>query len=125
MNAKELRDGNLVQKGNEIFEADFITIKMAHNYEPIPLTEDWLLKFGFEILYPIGKDAGNRESVHPVFPFKLLRSIHNSWRLEPCNFSDELRDRNGFGFCLHDISYVHQLQNLYFALTGKELTTTT
>lgn len=59
-------------------------------FAPIPLTEEWLLKFGFK------------------------KSIHiDQWK------------KRGFGFI--DVSnpqcaFVHQLQNLYFALTGEELT---
>lgn len=65
---------------------------------PIPLTEEWLLKFGF------GKENG--------YPYKFPNGV--------------LKIRNGVYFFKHndieiDLHFVHQLQNLYFALTGKEL----
>lgn len=70
------------------------------NAKQIPLTEEWLLKFGFE------KD--NKW----IFHIKLMKGYINI---------------NGV-FCLFEykenhqnIIYVHQLQNLYFALTGNEL----
>lgn len=70
---------------------------------PIPLTEEWLLKFGFE-RKPWGLVKGGL----------LFRdNIKN-----PCK---ELTLEVGNGFRV-TLQYVHQLQNLYFALTGEELT---
>ena len=54
MKASELRLGNLVKIGGEINQlelCDFVDIhehKTIWQYEPIPITEEWLLKFGFE-----------------------------------------------------------------------------
>ena len=96
MKPNELRIGNWVKNGNA-YEAQ-VTIeilKVAKIFNPIPLTEEWLLKFGFK---PFVKDW----SLHGVV-------IHTRKR----------------GFVLRKsvpiIQYVHQLQNLYFALTGEEL----
>lgn len=69
--------------------------------EAIPLTEEWLIKFGFE---------------------KVVKSffiggfeIYNDYGLYFYGLRDEgLMDRN--------MKYVNQLQNLYFSLTGEELT---
>lgn len=68
-------------------------------FEPIHLTEEWLLKFGFR--------SNNG------YPLKLL-----------CGY---IKIRNGVWFFKYnkldiELQYVHQLQNLYFALTGNELT---
>lgn len=68
---------------------------------PIPLTEEWLLRFGWE---------------------KLLTAIgmfNETWinrfvKIEKTKSGD-------FLFKSIHIKYVHQLQNLYFALTGEEL----
>jgi hypothetical protein len=73
---------------------------------PIPLTEEWLLKFGF-------KKCENG--------WKTL-SICNDWtylsweRLVGIELSV-----NKHSCMLPNIKYVHQLQNLFFALTGEEL----
>jgi hypothetical protein len=68
--------------------------------EPIPLTEEWLLKFGFEKTF-ITK-------IHLTFSkgtFSLLkRDKHIQIWYENIN-----------------VQYVHQLQLLYFALTNEEL----
>jgi hypothetical protein len=74
---------------------------------PIPLTEEWLVKFGFEDrsrttdLYFIKGEFILGGSMNRLFP-----SIHDEFGL------------NAFGI---EIEHVHQLQNLYFALTGVEL----
>lgn len=70
--------------------------------QPIPLTEEWLLKFGFE-RRPWGLIKGGL----------LFRdNIKN-----PC---EELTLQIGNGFNV-TVQHVHTLQNLYFALTGEEL----
>jgi hypothetical protein len=99
---KELRIGNLVMKETGyIFEADFITLRVPHNYFGIPLTEEWLLKFGFAV-------------TDGLFGNKYRKSIDLY----------TMKDKS-IGFVFDDycitIQYVHQLQNLYFALTGQEL----
>ena len=76
------------------------------NYEPVILTEEWLLKFGFE------KTIGSNES-------NFTNGVYNL-------FANSLGEVNFYFFKEGDwyqkIDYVHQLQNLYFALTGSELT---
>lgn len=69
--------------------------------KPIELTEKWLLKFGFEIGY-------NQKKMLDVYckDFGLLIERSNS---------------NNFYYKKVNIQNVHQLQNLYFALTGEEL----
>lgn len=99
MESKELRIGNLVKKGEEIFEADFITIQMANNYEPIPLTEEYLLKFGYFKI--------EHKECHFVVEGHTIWICNNMY----------LCEKNGI-----ILKHVHQLQNLYFALTNKELT---
>lgn len=68
-------------------------------FEPIQLTDEWLLKFGFE------KDG----TWFTKSGFGI--SIDNlKWQMK------------GYIATFDKCLYVHQLQNLYFALTGKELT---
>jgi hypothetical protein len=111
MKANELRIGNYVNEwsaADKKYYVDKIDVDLLRGIiedwtecQPIPLTEEWLLKFGFE------KNVFNRW-VH--WNFDLLLHEDGEW-FE----SDELPM---FIFLKH----VHQLQNLYFALTGEELT---
>jgi hypothetical protein len=109
MKAEELRIGNLVYKyypsGIEIEAVNEINSYFVNGIgisaiEPIPLTEEWLLKFGFE------KEGG-------WFKKKrlLLFNIRNMYFTTPSKDIVSV-----------DVTTVHQLQNLYFALTGEELT---
>ena len=51
MKARELRIGNLVMDGQEIEQVNArmidMLVKIEADFDPIPLTEEWLLKFGF------------------------------------------------------------------------------
>ena len=75
--------------------------------EPIPLTEEWLTRFGFEFN---GYCSFWKSDIELT---KDVGDIHYSVF-------------NVYGYSLHRdgiIQYVHQLQNLYHALTGEELQT--
>ena len=112
MKISELRLGNWVDQPNDgvtrvtsILNDIQIRTETGHidKYcRPIPLTEEWFLKFGFDEIivegYPIYQsDKGfmveyyKDESVFLILDFEVR------------------------------IKYVHQLQNLYFTLTGEEL----
>jgi hypothetical protein len=81
-------------------------IEHFSEFEPIPLTEEWLLKFGFKWKGLIAKGR-----------YLTL--------FTPCGkalvFKDNYFIFSGVTIEIQ-IKYVHQLQNLYFALTGEELT---
>ena len=76
---------------------------------PIPLTEEWLIKFGFSQVFITDPQEPGAESKYWKGYFKIISHSGESFSLyyndKPVN-----------------IKYIHQLQNLYFALTGKELT---
>jgi len=123
MKANELRIGSLVQfdpskdwaNGGADIEVESIatdginigyeqyvgrTIREFKDIAPIPLTELWLLKFGFE-----SNGAYFTHSKEGLFELGKVDMAHiwdGAFTGSPCK-------------------YVHQLQNLYFALTGEEL----
>ena len=115
---KEIRIGNLVEYAGKIISIEGIVRKTIYHsngfdqqingiyapFIPIPLTEEWLLKFGFE------KKGCNWEL--PNFRFHVNKSVNYDGFL----FCD------GYSVITEKIQHVHQLQNLYFALTQKELT---
>jgi hypothetical protein len=71
--------------------------------QPILLTEEWLLKFGFK------ENKGYyTENEYGIISFYF-------------NHLDELTCEV-FGWRFENIKYVHHLQNLYFGLIGEELT---
>ena len=74
---------------------------------PIELTEEWLLKFGFT--------KHNMEGYEVHFKYNHPKLHSGITALYNANFSIKLDD------VARGVKYVHQLQNLYFALTGNEL----
>ena len=121
MTANELRIGNWVkidsltdghtqdvQAGS--FHLDEMGTTVKYKYSPIPLTEEWLLKLGFQ---------------------KRQLQEYDNWTTYECQYLKVLIDKpKGIEFDWMiarnvdfdpKIRYVHQLQNLYFALTNNEL----
>ena len=121
MTANELRIGNWFIEKDEVkqFDGDFYHLLGC---EPIPLTTNWLEKFGFE------KNKDKRwmrgKSRYAIFYFEYYATGEDNcmWRIE---YHDTDYGRNEYKDCNQwgdRIKYVNQLQNLYFALTGEELT---
>lgn len=114
MKAQSFRIGNYLKWKNNIFTICLITedsldlekesfyyndiLVSNKELKPIQLTEEWLLKFGFKL------DA-------PFYRNDTFQTRKDSDGFLVYQFSDFLRR----------VYYVHQLQNLYFALTGNEL----
>lgn len=79
------------------------------NLEPIPLTEEWLLKFGFDW------DVFYQNYTNGRY---IIRLNHNG----TIDVSYCKRKNDWIPFFMNNPRHVHELQNLYFALTGQELT---
>lgn len=122
INEKELRIGSIVkfnESTNDREEgevgkfklSDFYSISEAgmdfDNIDPIPLTEEILLKCGFKKSKEGYWDNGVIEVGYTTsdeyFQYEYLTGVGTSMT-EMVN-----------------VKYLHQLQNLYFCLTGKEL----
>ena len=92
------------------------------NYiEPIPLTEEWLLKFGFS------EETQYYSDNLSLFWLDIHKSLENSEFYIFFNTETKyiglhsMENENNISKYLYDIKYIHQLQNLYFALTGTHL----
>ena len=85
--------------------------------KPIPLIEEWLIKFGFKINEDFGFDSGEDTCYDIYSNGKLsiadVNGVYKLWI--------EIDQDDWYNFSWTKIEYVHQLQNLYFALTGFEL----
>ncbi|MDV3750638.1 hypothetical protein CMU19_04425 [Elizabethkingia anophelis] len=118
MKASELRIGNYLKHSelSDIIKViavgkDYIHILFNNEtlyesikwFTPIPLTEEWLLKFGFILKSNVDGEYYEKNGVRVL----ILRS-------DVIQFY--------FGNPSTKEKYVHELQNLYFALTGEELT---
>lgn len=124
MNIKELRIGNYVRNqdgsltdtpiGKPVKIEDYKHIMWAELCVPIQLTEEWLLKFGFENI-----DYGFTKKILTVSTLQLIWS--DGWIYPQIIEEPEMSNETVNVVSLNRIKSVHQLQNLYFALTGKEL----
>ena len=121
MKEKELRFGNYIMAiSDKVIET---VIKLEKNkinacndtyFIPIPLTEDWLIKFGFIDVSHDKNGLGLRKRMQ-VFGIEMcFNKYEEHIRLQTI--------KSGYTIQMLGIKYVHQLQNLYFALTGEELT---
>jgi hypothetical protein len=109
MKANELRIGNWIYYkpyGKDFEMKSFFGLCNIETnpelFEPIQLTEEWLLRFGAKELKP-------KRGFLKDFVLKTVR-------IELSNSGNFYYKNSGF-----ILESVHQLQNLYFALTGKEL----
>lgn len=125
MKANELRIGNLILNDRAVNtvkgihtdsaylktrQCNFIDARMDL-IKPIPLTTEWLEKLGWE--YYNGKTEG---ILTMDFGCKMDVDYKDGELLIKSHYEGEYLYRNTH------VKYVHQLQNLYFALTGEELT---
>lgn len=73
--------------------------------EPIALTTEWLTKFGFDLIESrkTKNTYKSKDCAFPVYFFSdgVFSMLNPKWDVV--------------------LTYVHQLQNLYFALTGEDL----
>jgi len=124
MISSDLRIGNLLysdrykrevevtaieQTGVKVY-GDFF-IEGAYNLKPIPLDEDWLIKFGFEY-----------SDEEEMYLNKYIQDIGSLY------FSKydyiiriEIYSRRNTSVPFRHVKHVHKLQNLYYSLTGEEL----
>lgn len=131
--ATELRIGNLVEinlfgkknKDEDDYEIPSTGITINHlvsffeiSIRPIPITEQWLLGFGFK-----EKSFDFTIPISECELVKLMLIPHDEFPSESsvCVIQSNEDDSEEETVFLSDIKYIHQLQNLYFALTGKEL----
>lgn len=103
--ANELRIGNWVDKSNIAkykHVGKVMTLSVTNKFDPVLLTEEILEKAGFDNCFlDIGDQAIEvRKGVFYLYGSTACTHGHT--------FSGEVK-------------YLHQLQNLYFALTGEEL----
>ena len=81
----------------------------------IPITEEWLLKFGFEKMkYPY-LDYDMNECDLFESDWGNFYQVENFYLPTPYYFDSAFGEN-------FKLEHVHQLQNLYHSLTGKELT---
>jgi len=108
----ELRIGNNLQDNGSLIEVcvgmlNYLGQNEDNDIKPIPLTEEWLLKLGFEE----GKENAGTLKCFRKGKYTIAKWIGDKWQFW-MNTVD----------VYNSPQHVHQIQNLYFALTNTELT---
>lgn len=126
---KEFRIGNLInyrivdemderKEWLEVSKIDYDDLRiigakheMNQDYQKIELTEQWLERLGFSVINE--SSAGKRYGyvIDGVFSSDLTFTFWKTTKEAGKFFRGDL-----------ELKSVHQIQNLYFALTGRELT---
>jgi hypothetical protein len=125
INANELRIGDwVIEKGNikQVYSISNHNAKDYSKIEPIPLTIDWLANFGF-----LKSNLKRHCYINLYYRIwlndnRLLGAKYKRFYISHISENRFSLDVGGRKYI--DIKYVHQLQNIYFSLTGNELTTT-
>ena len=119
----EIRLGNTykIELGDGTYKSDLINLEDLSNlldddlddfYQALEISEEYLIKLGFEY---------NKRYNNYVIKVK---GFYNSvgYNDEDCDWYYNNDSSNAGCYYITSIQYVHQLENLYFALTGEELT---
>lgn len=121
MEVQELRIGNYVKIFDTITQIEGMSTwdnfiqssnfaeREISEFEPIQLTEEWLLNFGFIRHH---EDYSNN--------IIYIKNVYNNTEFEWGVYPNEI----GSGVQIinrKELKYVHQLQNLCYSLTGEEL----
>lgn len=118
MKATELRIGNLLK---DRFNRDVCVMEILSEYSRLWLNDDWISE-GYDFLQPIPLT----EELLLRFGFAKIEREDEDFiyfkkdNIELCDVSP-----NGFELVWYELApciYVHHLQNITFALTGEELT---
>jgi len=102
-----LKVGNLVydNKSQSNITITESNIGDTQNFEPIPITSEWLEEIGFQ--KRLQNKTGYPTQRNNKVEFRLDSSDNYDWENSVNN--------------LPKVKYIHQLQNIYFTLTEREL----
>ena len=128
MDSRELRIGNLLDRGDYICKVKMIEeeglMLEPINYKeerfveryikPIPLTEDWLIKLGFE---KVVNELWDLIEYHIPLNDRLRLEIFNDFSFDVFDFTEG----NSLLLDFERFRGIHHLQNFVYSLTNKEL----
>lgn len=128
MNSSELRLGNWVW--NHVTQSVVVVdIKVLSeqlysdrgigiDWQPIPIRDGWLLKFGFFYEDFTDRDAGILSILWQYNGFTYLRLMKTKTGYWCILKNKELEEQVNF----RHINFIHELQNVFHSLAGTELT---
>ena len=122
----EFRIGNLFQDDEGIFPITKAFFQLLDfNLKdtcPIMLTEEWLLKLGFEKIVYDSEETGCGTDYHLKCNGDVFMCYSDDFSLGLFASEESMKKDLGVLPIWKNTNTVHGLQNLHFALTGTELT---
>lgn len=129
LNYKDFRSGNLVKYDGRIFEIDTIAKEFPtlntdefgigvvdwNNIEPIPLSEDVLIKFTHD-----GRKFSSGFTSDPQERPASKRYELGSFEINQANEDEQIFDVEICG-CIIELKFVHDLQNAFWLFNKEEL----
>jgi len=110
MKASDIRIGNLVYRNGLTVKCDHMSIddcyKFPYQYNPIPITKEWLVKLGF-------KNVNNLYFYHSDFGCKIEK-LFNHWSIRFIIAPNQ-------SLFIRHIEYIHEVQNMYYFFKKEEL----
>jgi hypothetical protein len=141
METNQLRIGNLVKfndKISEVIEVRKNLIRAEYlmddglllhrplveidRINPIPLNEEWLIKFGFEKIEYSDERHGFGTEYNLKIDDDIFLNYSDDFSLAIYRNEKAMEDEVGILPEWEAVKYVHSLQNLIFALVGEEIT---
>lgn len=135
MKIEELRIGNLIRYNKPSYELlkiqrNVVVKSIKHNnknnmhviecqtgertfikhFKPIRITQKWLLKFGFVDV-----------KKYNYADYSLLMNNGLFIHINLPKYEITIGQLNNFSHCILKLKFVHQLQNFYFSIIGKDL----
>lgn len=121
LDSHEIRLGNTykIELGDGTYKSDLINLADLENlldddlddfYQAMEISEEWLIRLGF-----IRHHSDYSNGI--IYIKNVPDNTKFEWGVYPNELGSGIQIKNRI--LLH---YVHQLENLYFALTGEELT---
>lgn len=107
----EFRIGNLVDKSGKVHAITVDDLRDLTGIKYIRLTEEWLLAFGWREIDP------RRWTLKGFFGFELQKTMYGSETFQAARYFDSEKH---YIVKMH-VRFVHELQNLYYALEDAEL----
>lgn len=121
LDSHEIRLGNTykIELGDGTYKSDLINLADLENlldddlddfYQAMEISEEWLIRFGFKPVFDMSYSFPEPYDNLELAYYGSINGCKKGWVITKL-----------FGLS-NGIKYVHQLENLYFALTGEELT---
>lgn len=119
---ESIRKDNTYYIGGKSLKTGSSAYSTIEAWKPIPLTEEWLVKLGFEKRIDGAATTFSIKLKNRPLETELFVGLSGKRVYLRESYSEHLKLQPELVCLSESVKSVHQLQNLYHALTGTELT---